>query len=176
MAKRMALTTAHSTRMASKKARLTACWIQMDGSLDMKHGIGDGLLTFDGSEDCIDGGSLDFDGINEGNFDNSLDSDGTYDGSLDFNGTADGNVEDSLDFDVTEDGIVIAVFDRKTQPSSEPSSILKLETEQPAELLPKGTGRHQNLRNRLLAHHRIQVECFFFLLFGYYQSLVQLED
>jgi hypothetical protein len=73
-------------------------------------------------------GSLDLVGIDESNFDSSLDSDGTDDGSLDFDGMADGNVEGSLDFHGTEDGIVIAAFDRKTRPSSEPSSILKLET------------------------------------------------
>jgi hypothetical protein len=115
-------------------------------------------------------------GIDEGNFDSSLDLDGTDDGSLDFNGTADGNVEGSLDFVGTENGIVIAIFDRNTWPSSEPSSILKLETGPPAELLPERTGRHQNLRNRLLTHHRIQVKCFFFFSFGCYRSLVRLED
>jgi hypothetical protein len=88
-------------------------------------------------------------GIDEGNFDSSLDSDGIDNGSLDLDGTTDGNVEGLLDFDGTEDGIVIAVFDRKTRPPSEPSSILKIETEPPAELLPEGTDHHQNLRNRL---------------------------
>jgi hypothetical protein len=95
--------------------------------------------------------------IGEGNFDSSLDSDGTDNGSLDLDGTADGNVEGLLDFDGTEDGIVIAVCDRKTRPPSEPSSILKLETEPPAELLPEGTGHHQNLRNRLLTHQSSQM-------------------
>jgi hypothetical protein len=128
-----------------------------DGSLDIKHGIDDGSLTFDGAEDGIDDASLDLDGIGEGGFDSSLDSDGTDNGSLDFDGMADGNVEGSLDFDGTEDGIVIAVFDRKMRPSSEPSSILKLETEPLAELLPEGTGRHQNLWNRLLTHHLSQM-------------------
>ncbi len=125
-----------------------------DGSLDIKHGINDGSLTFDGTEDGIGNGSLDLVGIDEGNFDSSLDSDGTDNGSLDLDGTSDGNVEGSLDFDGTEDGIVIAVFDRKTRQSSEPSSILKLETEPPAELLPEGTGHHQNLRNRLVLIHQ----------------------
>jgi hypothetical protein len=128
-----------------------------DGSLDIKHGIDDGSLTFDGTEDGIDDGSLDLVGINAGNFDSSLDSDGTDNGSLDFDATADGNVEGLLDFDGTEDGIVIAVFDKKTRRSSEPSSILKLETEPPAELLPKGTGHHQNLRKRLLTHQSSQM-------------------
>jgi hypothetical protein len=82
----------------------------------------------DGTEDGIDDGSLDLVGIDKSNFDSSLDSDGTDDGSLDFDGTADGNFEGSLDFHGTEDGIVIATFDRKTRPSSEPSSIRKLET------------------------------------------------
>jgi hypothetical protein len=99
-----------------------------DGSLDIKHGIDDGSLTFDGTEDGIDDGSLDLVGIDESNFDSSLDLDGTDDCSLDFDGTADGNVEGLLDFHGTEDGIVIAAFDRKTRPSSDPSSILKLET------------------------------------------------
>ena len=102
-------------------------------------------------------GSLDLVGIDESNFDSSLDSDGTDNGSLDFNGTADGNVEGSLDFDGTEDGIIIAVFDRKTRPSSELSSLLKLETEPPAELLPEGTYHHQNLRNRLLTHQSSRI-------------------
>jgi hypothetical protein len=96
-------------------------------------------------------------GIDEGNFDSSLDSDGTDDGSLDLDGTADGNVEGLLDFDGTEDGIIIAVFDRKTRPPSERSSILKIETELPAELLPQGTDHHQNLRNRLLNHQSSQM-------------------
>jgi hypothetical protein len=114
-------------------------------------------------------------GIHEGNFDSSLDSDGTDDGSLAFDGTADGNVEGLLDFDGTEDGIVIAVFDRKARPSSEPSSILKLETEPPAELLPEGTGHHQNLQNRLLTHQSSQM---FLLSFVWvrYRPLVRLED
>jgi hypothetical protein len=67
-----------------------------------------------------------------------------------------GNVEGSLTLDGTKDGIVVAVFDGKTRPSSEPSSILKLKTEPPAELLPEGTGHHQNLRNRLSTHHSSQ--------------------
>jgi hypothetical protein len=96
-------------------------------------------------------------GINQGNFDSSLDSDGTDDGSLDLNDTADDNVEGLLDFDGTEDGIVIAVFDRKTWPPSEPSSILKLEIEPPAALLPEGAGHQQNLRNRLLTHQSSQM-------------------
>jgi hypothetical protein len=115
-------------------------WRRTDtGSLVIKHRINDGSLTFDGSEDGIGDGSLALDGINEGNFDSSLDSDGTDDHSPDFNGTVDDNVEGSLDFDGTEYDIIIAVFDRKPRPSSEPSSILKLETEPPAELLPEGT-------------------------------------
>jgi hypothetical protein len=96
-------------------------------------------------------------GIDEGNFDSSLDSDGTDNGSLDLDDKADGNAEGLLDFDGTEDDIVIAVFDRKRRPPSEPSSILKIETELPAELLPEGTDHHQNLRSRLLTHQSSQM-------------------
>jgi hypothetical protein len=128
-----------------------------DGLLDIKHGIGNDSLAFDGTDDGIDDGSLDLVGIDKSNFDSSLDTDGTDDGLLDFDGTADGNVEGSLDFHGTEDGIVIAAFDRKTRPSSEPSSILNSKPEPPAELLPEGTGHYQNLRNRLLTHQSSQM-------------------
>jgi hypothetical protein len=69
----------------------------------------EGSLSFDCTEDDINGGALNSDGINEGSSDGLLDLDGTADGwddgLLDFDGTSDCNLEGLLHFDGTKDGI-----------------------------------------------------------------------